>query len=73
MRVVVQRTRFSAVHIEGQPTVRCNQGMTVLLGVGKGDVEKDADFLAAKISKLRIFAEENGKIKLAIREIGGEC
>ena len=73
MRVVIQRTRFSAVHIEGQPAVRCNQGLTILLGVGKGDSEKDADFLAAKISKLRIFEDENGKMNLSIKEVSGEC
>lgn len=73
MRLIVQRTKFSAVHIEGKPTVRCNQGMTILLGVGKGDSEKDADYLAGKISKLRIFEDENGKMNLAIRDIGGEC
>ena len=71
MRVVIQRTRFSAVHIEGEPTVRCNQGLTILLGVGKGDSEKDADFLAAKISKLRIFEDENGKMNLSLLDIGG--
>ena len=73
MKIVVQRTRFSAVHIEGKPTVRCDKGLTVLLGVAKGDQEKDAEFLAKKVANLRIFEDENQKMNLSIHDIGGEC
>ena len=73
MKVVIQRTRFSAVHIEGQPTVKCGKGLTVLLGVAKGDTEKEAEFLARKIANLRIFEDENQKMNLSILDVGGEC
>ena len=72
MRALVQRTRFSAVHIEGQETVKCASGLTIFLGVRKGDSEKDADFLAGKVARLRIFEDENEKMNLSVQDIQGE-
>lgn len=73
MKIVVQRTRFSSVHIEGQPTVTCGAGMTILLGVAKGDSEEDAKYLARKVSLLRIFEDDDGKMNRNISEVDGEC
>ena len=72
MRALVQRTRFSAVHIEGQETVKCASCLTIFLGVRKGDSEKDADFLAGKVARLRIFEDENEKMNLSVQDIQGE-
>jgi len=73
LKIVVQRTRFSAVHIDGNETAQCGQGLTILLGVAKGDAEKDAEFLARKLVKLRIFEDKNQKMNLSMLDIGGEC
>lgn len=73
MRAVVQRTKFSSVHINGKITAQCGMGLTVLLGVGKGDTQKEAEYLAGKISKLRIFEDENQKMNLSILDVKGEC
>lgn len=73
MKIIVQRTRFSSVHIEGQPAVTCGAGMTILLGVAKGDTEEQAKYLARKVSLLRIFEDDDGKMNRNITEVGGEC
>ena len=44
----------------------------ILLGVADGDIENDAELLAAKISKLRIFCDEDGKMNLSVKDVGGE-
>ena len=72
MRAVIQRVKRAAVTINGQTVGSCGQGFLILLGVKKGDVEEDADLLAAKIAKLRIFCDENGKMNLALGDVGGE-
>lgn len=48
------------------------EGFLILLGVAKGDTEADADVLAAKLSKLRVFEDGNGKMNLSLSDIGGE-
>ena len=72
MRAVIQRVKRAAVTIGGQTVGSCGQGFLILLGVKKGDVEEDADLLAAKIAKLRIFCDENDKMNLALGDVGGQ-
>ena len=72
MRAVIQRVKRAAVTVDGQTVGSCEQGFLVLLGVKKGDAELDADLLAAKIAKLRIFCDENDKMNLALGDVGGE-
>lgn len=72
MRLVIQRVKRSAVTIEGREKREIGQGMCVLIGVTHGDTEKDADWLAEKISGLRIFSDNDGKINLSLRDIDGE-
>ena len=50
---------------------RLERGLLVLLGIGKGDSESDADYLAEKIAGLRIFEDENGKMNLSVADVGG--
>ncbi len=72
MRVVIQRVERASVSVDGQIVGSCGKGFLLLLGVKKGDTEADADALAAKAAKLRIFEDENGKMNLSLDSVGGE-
>lgn len=72
VRAVVQRVSQARVVVEGQTVGRIGQGLLVLLGVGKGDTPEDAAYLARKIAGLRIFADAEGKMNLALPDVGGE-
>ena len=72
MRAVVQRVARAGVSVDGQTVGTIGKGFCVLLGVGTGDTERDADWLADKIVDLRIFEDENGKLNLSLSEVGGE-
>ncbi|MBO8159299.1 D-aminoacyl-tRNA deacylase [Thermosyntropha sp.] len=72
MRAVVQRTNHSMVTVEGQVKGEIKQGLTVLLGIKKGDTEKDAEYIIDKIVNLRIFEDEKGKMNLSLLDVGGE-
>jgi len=71
MRAVVQRVSRAQVTVSGEVVGEIGAGLLVLLGVGKEDAESDADYLANKIAALRIFDDQNGKINLAVTEVGG--
>jgi D-tyrosyl-tRNA(Tyr) deacylase len=71
MIAVLQRVRRASVEVDGQVTGRIDRGLLVLLGVRKGDGERQADTLAAKIAGLRIFNDAAGKMNLACRDVGG--
>lgn len=72
MRVLVQRSGEASVTISGSVSGEIKKGMVVLLGIAKDDTETDADWLIQKITGLRIFNDEDGKMNLAISEIDGE-
>jgi len=72
MRVVIQRVSSARVRVEGKILGEIGKGFLVLLGVGKEDTEKDADWLAEKIVGLRVFEDEQGKFNLSLQEVGGE-
>jgi D-tyrosyl-tRNA(Tyr) deacylase len=71
MRVVIQRVIEAAVEVEGKTVGRIGKGLLVYLGVGKGDTEADARFLADKISNLRIFQDQQGKMNLCVKDVAG--
>ena len=73
MRAVVQRVIFSSVNVEGEVVGKINYGLNILLGVMKGDDRSKAELLAGKISALRIFEDENGKMNRSILDIDGEA
>ena len=73
MIALIQRVSRSSVTIEGEKIAQIGQGMTILLGVLKGDEEKDIDKLVAKIPYLRIFSDEAGKMNRSLLDIGGEA
>ncbi len=73
MKVVIQRVLSASVVADGVPAGKCGKGLLLLLGVGKEDTETDAEILAEKISKLRIFSDENGKMNRSLLDVGGEA
>ena len=71
MRAVIQRVSRAKVTVKDAITGQIDIGLLVLLGVGRQDTEADADYLAEKISGLRIFEDEDGKMNRSVRDIGG--
>ena len=63
----------SSVVSDGVPTGKSDAGLMILLGVKRGDSEKDAAVLAEKTAKLRIFCDENGKMNKSVVDIGGSA
>lgn len=72
MKAVLQRVTRASVSIDGETVGECSKGLMILLGVAEGDTEKDAEMLADKIIKLRIFQDENGKMNRSVKDIGGQ-
>ena len=72
MRVVIQRVSKASVKIEDNIKSKIGKGMLILLGIEAVDTHDDIDWLCGKISRLRIFDDENGIMNLAITDIKGE-
>jgi D-tyrosyl-tRNA(Tyr) deacylase len=72
MRAVVQRVSHAQVKVDGKVVGKIEKGYLVLLGVKEGDTTKEADFLANKVVNLRVFEDENDKMNLSIKDVGGE-
>lgn len=72
MRAVIQRVTEASVSVDGKVVGSIGPGMVVLLGVEKDDSEKDAAYLAEKVSGLRIFDDSSGRMNLNIEDTGGE-
>ena len=72
MRAVVQRVSESTLLIDEKVYSKIGKGFMVLLGVTETDTEEDAKVLAEKISKLRVFCDENDKMNLSLMDVGGE-
>ena len=71
MRAVVQRVIKASVTVNGNLVGEVSVGMCVLLGVGNGDTERDAELLADKIVNLRMFNDDGGKMNRSLLEVGG--
>jgi D-tyrosyl-tRNA(Tyr) deacylase len=72
VRAVVQRVRRAAVIVDETVVSACEAGLLVLLGVAADDTEVDAARMAARVARLRIFENNEGKLDLAVRDTGGE-
>ena len=71
MRIVLQRVVEARVEVDGQVTGAIDRGFLLLLAVGAGDSEKDADYLVNKTLGLRVFNDERGKMNLSIQDVAG--
>jgi D-tyrosyl-tRNA(Tyr) deacylase len=71
MRLVVQRVRRAEVRVENRVTGRIQHGLLVFVGVEDADTEADVEWLAAKLAKLRIFADADGKMNADLAEVNG--
>lgn len=71
MRAVIQRVTQAEVVIEQQSVGKIGEGFMILLGIHESDTEEDVAYLVRKISKLRVFEDEKGKMNLGIQEIQG--
>ena len=72
MRAVIQRVLNASLFVEGKKISNIGKGAIIFLGVGEEDQESDAQKLVLKISKLRIYEDENGKMNKNINDYGGE-
>jgi D-tyrosyl-tRNA(Tyr) deacylase len=72
MRACIQRVTRADVRVNGEVVGSIAQGLVVLLGVGKGDTEKDAMDLAQKVARLRIFEDAEGKMNHSVEDLGGQ-
>jgi D-tyrosyl-tRNA(Tyr) deacylase len=73
MRAVVQRVSAARVVVEGETVGEIGRGLCVLLGVGREDGEKEADRLAGRIARRRIFENEEGRFDRSLLDVGGEA
>lgn len=72
MRAVVQKVSKSKVTVDENVTGQIEKGLLVLLGVTHEDTSKDVDYMVDKITNLRIFEDENEKMNLSLKDVGGE-
>ena len=72
MRAVIQRVSSAQVNIDGETVGSIGHGLLILLGVGHGDGEEQAERLWSKIARLRIFEDDDGKTNLSLADVGGE-
>ena len=72
MKLVVQRVLNSQVEVDGKVVGKIDKGFMVLCGITHNDTEKEADILARKLCNLRVFEDENGKMNLSLKDVGGE-
>ncbi len=72
MKIVIQRVRQARVEVEGQIVAQIGNGLLLFVGVGRNDSDRVAERLAAKVAKLRIMSDADGKMNRSILDTGGE-
>lgn len=73
MRAVIQRVSSASVEVATEVTGEINQGFLILLGISAEDGQAELDYLTEKIANLRVFADDAGKMKLSLLDLGGEA
>ena len=71
MRALIQRVKTGKVTVDGRTVAEISGGLVILLGIGRGDTQEQAHFLAGKIASLRIFEDQEGKFNRSILDMGG--
>lgn len=72
MKIVVQRVKSAQVEVEGKVVGKIEKGFLVLLGVTHNDTKVEVEYLVKKLCKLRVFTDENDKMNLGLKDVGGE-
>jgi D-aminoacyl-tRNA deacylase len=72
VRIVLQRVKSASVTVGGERISEIGAGLLLLVGVARGDGESEAGWLAEKVAGLRIFNDEEGKMNLSLKDVGGE-
>jgi len=72
MRAIIQRVSSASVSVDEKITGQISNGLLVLVGFEEADSEEDMEYISGKISRLRIFNDENGVMNLSVKEVGGE-
>lgn len=72
MRIVIQRVSEASVSIHQEIAGQINQGFMVLVGVEEADSQEDVDYLVRKTANMRIFEDEEGKMNISLKDIGGQ-
>ena len=72
MKIVIQRVMKASLTVEGKSRASINQGLVLLVGIGPDDVQEDLTYAIRKITNMRIFSDEEGKMNLSVRDIKGE-
>lgn len=72
MKVIIQRVGQASVSIDGSVTATIGQGLLLLVGVGPDDTADDIAYAVRKISQMRLFADEAGKMNRSVQDVGGE-
>lgn len=72
MRIVIQRVREASVTVEDELVAKINRGMLILVGIEHQDSQRDADWIVQKLSGMRVFNDEHGKMNLSLSDIHGQ-
>lgn len=72
MKLVVQRVTSASVEVEGKTVGEIEEGLMVLVGFGESDTTKEADYLARRLAKLRIFHDDESRMNKSVLDIGGK-
>lgn len=72
MKLVIQRVKGARLSVDGSLVSEIGYGLCIYVGVEQGDVESSASYLATKVSKLRIFSDENGKMNRSVMDESGD-
>jgi D-tyrosyl-tRNA(Tyr) deacylase len=72
MKVVIQRVKNASVKVDEKIVGQIEKGFLVLVGIKVGDTKEQADYLVKKVCNLRVFEDENGKMNLSLKDVGGK-